>query len=738
RPRLLERLVTDGRGPVLYLDPSVHVLATVDDQILSVISRTPLVLAPKALRPLPDDGLRPTQEELLSAGVYDAGFVAVATGAESFLSSWAAAVRHAPKTAASFLVGAPALVEHHVLRDPGIGLSIWNAAGRQLTKDDTDVMHADGTVLRTVHFSGFDPQRPWLLSAEVAERPRALLSEHPLLAELCATYRGELVRQGGSRQRQAYRFARLEDGTVLPDGLREEYHQAFVDAERTGTDTPPAAFGPQWKGFLRWGAEPVEGLPHSTRWTAALWRDDPALQEQFPDPFAVDATAFREWCAGPGVMSGRVHRDVVPPRADLGAALLDQLGVCVLGTGWMADLVAATARASGVPTSTEPGYPVVLGCGDLTEVPGERYVVAVRIGPCSGADLAGADELWVTSESSRAAHDRVTAIPVRTIALPMLDRPVREDKARASARSANGLANEVVFVTVVDYATERVSNPLGVVSAFLAAFPDRGDVVLLLVVSGFTDNPEAAERLRLATATDPRIRLIEQPTSVPFLIDAADWLVSLHRGDGAGADSIAWWLADTAVRGVPVITSAHGSAVEVFDEETAVLVPCRQGGSEPDIQVAARLLREVAGDPDIADRVARAARWHLLRAYALTRVAEQLREHVEHAYRTWRSRRSAQRPTRDADPLGPLHSARHALLRQPDVGASSKVPMAPALRKAVLRVLSHYDSHLRDVLGTVLDGMERTAAELLNRQEEIRDSGGLGELTNLRAQLDKL
>jgi FkbM family methyltransferase len=737
RPRLLERLLAEG-NPVLYLDPSVYVLGSVVDQVLKASSQKPLVLVPKVLRPLPDDGLRPAPEELLSDGVYDAGFVAVAPGAEAFLRSWAEAVRHAPGSAASFLDGAPALIEHHVLRDPGIGLSVWNAGQRQLTKDDRGTVQAGGAALRTVHFSGFDPQRPWLLSAAVAERPRVLLSEHPLLAELCTSYRGELVRNGLSRDHSGYGFAQLEDGTVLPDGLRREFRRACLAAERSGAEPPAAAFGAGQSDFLEWASIPAHGSPNSTRWAAAVWRDDPVLREQFPEPFTVDATAFREWCAGPGVASGRVHPDVLPARPGADTALLDQFGVSVLGDGWVADLVATTARASGLPTATEPGYPVVLRCDEATEVHGERYVIAVRTGPTSSDDLADANELWVTSESSRKALERPDGIPVRTIALPILERPVREDKARAAARSAHELTDEVVFAVVVDHAAERVGNGLGAVSAFLSAFPDRPDVVLLIAVSGSAEHPEAAERLRLATATDSRVRLVERPISLPFLLDAADWLVSLHRNDGAGADPIAWALAEAAVRGVPIVASAHGAVTELFDDDTAVLVPCHHGGAEPDIDAAAKLLRDLADDPEIADRMARSGRWHLLRAYALTRVADQLKERVEHAYRTWRARRSASRPGNDSDPLGPLHSAKHALLRQPDVGVASKMPMAPALRKAVLRVLNHYDNHLRDVLGTVLDGMERTAGELLRRQDEIREVGGLIEIEGLRAEFERL
>jgi FkbM family methyltransferase len=735
RPRLLARLLAD-RGPVLYLDPSVHVVDAIADQVVPALGRKPLVLVPRVLRPLSDDGMRPTPEELAAAGVYDSGFVAVAPGAEAFLHAWFETVRQAPEAAAKFLDSAPALVDHEVLRDAGIGLSVWSAGQRQLTKSDAGALLLDGRPLRTVHFNGFDPQRPWLLSADVTARPRVLLSEHPLLAELCTSYRNELVRHGLGQDRGEYGFGQLSDGTILPTGLRAEYRRALLAAERSGEVPPAPAFGTAQADFVAWAAEEVEGRPGSTRWAHAVWQDDPALRGQFAEPFGADSQAFREWCAGPGVASGRIHLDAVPKRPGTETTLLEQLGVSVLGSGWIADLVAASARASGLPAATEPGYPVVLLCDAEVSAPAERYVVAVRTGPGPIGGQADVNEVWVTSETTRAALEQSISVPVRTITLPVLDRPVREEAARTASRTAHDIGDEVVFATVVDHSAERVGNALGAVSAFLAAFPDREDVRLVLAVSGAAEHPESAERLRLATATDPRIRLVEDPISLPFLLDAADWALSLHRG--GGSDLIAWGLTEAAARGVPVIASAHGAVTELFDEDTAVLVPCHHGGTEPDIDVAAKLLREVADDPEIADRLSRTGRWHLLRAYSLPKVADQLKERVEHAYRTWRARRSASRGGNDTDPLGPLHSAKHALLRQPDVDVASRMPMAPALRKGVLRVLNHYDNHLRDVLGTVLDGMERTAGELLRRQDEIREVGGLVELESLRADFERL
>ncbi|WP_141978972.1 FkbM family methyltransferase [Saccharothrix saharensis] len=864
RPKLLEQLLGQG-VPVLCLDPWVQVLGPLTDVVESAVRRGPLVLLPRALRPLPDDGLRPTPTELLETGVFDPGFLLVAPGAEPFLRSLADQLRRTPDATKAVLDMAPALVNLHVLRDATVGLSVWNAAQRDLHRRPDGTLTTLGEPIRTVHFAGFDPHRPWLLSADFTDRPRVLLSEHPLLAELCTTYRAELVRKGHSPQRVRYGFGQLADGTQIPDALRADYRttarshpgsafspegwtpgeppapepatppndvrpsatppttngtaaaappaEATPATDRPATDatngtavptgrpepptpaadqvervaspgssgtlpppaageverapgdqperaaadrpepaalpesstapsstdqparpstpgsttrpaagpaaspartTPPPAFGPDGgAGFVAWASEPAPDLPGSTRWAAALWRSDPALRTQFPDPFGADAPAFRDWCASVGVAAGRLPVDAVPRPRTEATVLHDQLGVSVLGTGPIADLVHAAARASGLPTSTTAGYPVVIRVGGTTErVPDSRFVVDYLLDDEQPTDAA---ELWVPSETTRATLERQGGPTVRVLPLPV---PPAEDQPRESHEG-------VIFGALADHAVDRAGNVLGAVSAFLSAFPDRNDVTLRIEVTHADAHPEAAERLRLATAADPRIELVDT-------LGPVDCLVHLHRG--GACDRIAHTLAGHAARATPILTSDHGAVAEQFDKAAAIFVPCRQG-VEPDVQAAAKLMRALADDLPTAVAIGIKGRDHLRATRDVAKIGEVLRDRVEHAYRGWRARRAKPAPT--VDPLKALHSAKHALLRQPDVGTASRTPMAPQLRKVVLRVLDHYDNHMRNVLTSLVDGVERTVSEVVRRQDDMSTGIGLGELEVLRAELEQ-
>ncbi|HEY4018343.1 MAG TPA: FkbM family methyltransferase [Pseudonocardiaceae bacterium] len=737
RPILMHWLVTatDTSGPVLHLDPAVLVLAPLVEPVLAGLVQRCVVLLPRVLKPLPEDNRRPDAADLHAAGLFDPALIAVNRGAEDFLRSWTEHVL--ADGSAAFLDGASVLVDHHVLRDPGIGLSVFNAGQRALRADENGRVTVDGGALRSVHFTGFDPTRPWLLSADIDDRPRVLLSEHRLLARLCAGYVNALTAAIDPSEPAA--IEQRIGPARLPAALRAQYRAAWVAADRDGEKPPPP-----WQGdgaeFAQWACAPVPGHPTSTRWAMAFWQDDPDLRRRFPHPLQADATAFRDWCAGVGVPSGALPPDAVPLAPTASAPLTDTLGVSVLGTGPVATLIRAAATASGLPVSDAPDYPVLISC-DANSVPsdlaGARYLVAVPENPAALPAFPDVDEVWALSTAGKAGLDGVLNATVHTMTLPILDAGERDPIALAEAREKLGWPGDdpelVVFAGIADHAHERVDNALGTVAAFRAAFPDSGDVRLLLLLRGVADHPDVAERLRMAVAPDDRIRLIEDPESTDraLWLDTANCLISLHRAEHSGAERVMLTLAEPAARGIPLVCTENGAAGELLSTGGSLLV------GEADSAAAVEALRAAAGDVDAADHLGQLGRAELLRAHSVGVAGKQLRNRVEQAYHAWRASRAVERPELMSDPLRPLRSARHVLLREPDVTAQHKVPMAPALRKAVLRVLNHYDAHLRAMLTTLMDGVERTSEELLRRQD-LATGGEPAEVGMLRDRLDRL
>jgi FkbM family methyltransferase len=316
----------------------------------------------------------------------------------------------------------------------------------------------------------------------------------------------------------------------------------------------------------------------------------------------------------------------------------------------------------------------------------------------------GVDELWVPWPAPPG---------VPSVVLPVPDQGERDEDERTEALANLGIPAGAVFTSFVDHDEGCCANETDVVAAFRDAFKDRSDVTLLLAVRGAADQRAAAERLRLATSHDRRVRLVEAESAHRQAVDAADWVVLLHGKECAATTE----LSAVAARGVPLITTNVGVAAELFDSDSVAYVSYVDGQGEH-VRHAARLMRELAPDLARADKLGAAGRACVLGRRSVELSSEQLRERVEHAYRTWRvehGRRLAGEP----DPFAPLQAARHALLRQPDVDVGHRIPMAPALRKAVLRVLAHYDNHVRSTMGSIVDSVERSTREVVRRQEEL-------------------
>ncbi|GAA3535865.1 FkbM family methyltransferase [Amycolatopsis ultiminotia] len=781
KPYLLRELLRESAAAI-YLDPDIELFAPITE-VGELADEHDIVLAPHFLTPLPQDGLEPDDAVIMGTGMFNLGFIGVGRGAGPFLDFWAGRLRHdaivAPEqqlfTDQRWVDQVPSLFRHHVVTDPGYDVAYWNLHERPIAREADGALTAGGAKLRFFHFSGYRPEKPWLLSFHCARKPRVLLSHNDDLRAICDAYGAKLREAGYAESLDSipYGFKDFRDGTPVPKLARRVFREGWIKAERKDKPAPPHAYGEDGGQALReWLATPEDqgqAAAGLNRLTHAIWTSRIDLQMAFPHPYGDDADSFRHWCTGSGVAEAGLPEwalpgdpvDTHPPHDEFGVNLLGYL-TAELGLGEMGRIVLEAIETGGVPVASvleekavsnrtgierpatvgDPRFPISVFAvnADQTrviltnhpEVGAGRY----RIGlwaweledfPQWQHEAFGMlDEVWTVSDFCRRAIAAHSPIPVKTIPVPVRDPGEPSPPAREQGEPVRFL-----FAFDFNSVAER-KNPWGTVEAFQRAFPGRDDVRLTIKTINAKLHPNTAERLRTAVRGDDRIELVERYLAVSELhelYERSTCYVSLHRSEGFGLT-----VAEAMARAMPVISTDYSSTTEFLDASTGWPVPYRlvavgpdshpyQAGAtwaEPDLAAAAAAMRQVADDPDEAVKRGLRARDTILRDRSMATAAEWMRTEVEQAYRTWQERKhtTAGAPA-PAHPLTPLQQATEALRWRPEAGTASRLPLAPALRKAVLRAIDHYDVHQRNVMGALLAATEESNRRLLDRVEGL-------------------
>ena len=304
KPWLLRYLKASSDTEVIYFDPDIEIFAPLDD-VGRLAAEHSIVIAPHVTEPIPRDGLLPRETDILGAGIYNLGFIAVGRGSEPFLHWWAERLKRDAITDPSrmrftdqrWIDFVPGLYAPHILRDRGCDVAYWNLHSRPLTWGH-DGYQVDGEPLRFFHFSGYDPEQPDRLSKFQEDRPRVSFVGNPALRSLCDSYREKLNQAGFAAARQiSYRYAALSDGTPLDECMRYLYREALMLFDRGEGAEPPSAFaGEGDAAFIAWLNEPVATRPHIiTRYMLGFHELRPELQRAFPDPLQRDAEGFSNW-----------------------------------------------------------------------------------------------------------------------------------------------------------------------------------------------------------------------------------------------------------------------------------------------------------------------------------------------------------------------------------------------------------------------------------------------------------
>ena len=303
------------------------------------------------------------------------------------------------------------------------------------------------------------------------------------------------------------------------------------------------------------------------------------------------------------------------------------------------------------------------------------------------------DEVWVGSEFVAEAVAAETSKPVHVLPLG-IELPNAEPLSRAQL----GLPEGFLFLFSFDFLSvfER-KNPLGLVEAFKQAFaPGEGPTLVLKSING-DQKLSALEELRLATADRDDILVVDRYLSAAeknALTATCDAYVSLHRSEGFGLT-----MAEAMALGKPVIATGYSGNLAFMTEENSYLVPHRlvpippgcepypagHEWAEPNLEVAAALLRRVYEHPDEAAAKGARAEQDMRAHHGPDATAGFLKSHLDEI----RGEERSPAPERRGDALERAEEYLASGPRTP-ISAPSRLPGGRFLRRALFRVLRPY------------------------------------------------
>ncbi|MBC7768803.1 MAG: hypothetical protein H7124_08445 [Phycisphaerales bacterium] len=300
KPFCFTHFFAAGADEVVYLDPDLYFLSRMDAVREALAGDADAVLTPHITRPIEDDK-HPNDIDMLRAGVYNLGFLALrrSADAQAFAAWWGERLRTMAVsdiqrglfTDQKWCDLLPCFVPRtRVLNRPGYNLAYWNLMHRPVAKSG-ETWTAAGEPISFVHFSGAS-----FTDANVFSKHQNRYDANSIgaLRGLYDAYR-DLVRENGMGSGPNYRYSFDYDAQgrrVAPvlrqlyrDEIAGDHPQVSPDAERIySLANEPAPDVQRFAG------------PLVTRLMHRIWKSRPDLQAAFDLNSEAGQRGLEDWC----------------------------------------------------------------------------------------------------------------------------------------------------------------------------------------------------------------------------------------------------------------------------------------------------------------------------------------------------------------------------------------------------------------------------------------------------------
>jgi glycosyltransferase involved in cell wall biosynthesis len=651
KARCFQHLFASGEIELVYLDPDIYVFSRLSVIENNFAAGATIQLTPHILEPLAKGSGQPDDLAILRSGVYNLGFLALASSKETddFLVWWDGKLKNQclrdPSTGVfadqKWMEYAPVfMTKSVVIRDEAYNVAYWNLQHRTIEQASGATWLVNGRPLAFFHFSGYDTRQMLRLS----KHETRFGTTKGDLADLLRFYAGRLDAHGHEMAvRLAFQQPRFVGGETWDPICRALFRWKSAN----GTEWFYPLSDPS---FLAWMGAQEPGQPFP-RYLEILFRMRPDVLEAYPDVPGKDFGGLLSWLENSGPPEMGIDQKLL---AAIGIVSLDQqalrrlnyvghlrahLGIGEAARGYVAALIDAGVPTNLVDVSSSveadnDSYDIVrrhglnqfsasadvtiwhVNADQLPEVVG-RYEPAVRSRRNIGiwAWETGefpqiwhnrfrlVDEIWVGSHFM--AHAVAPAAPCPVMVMPhVVEVPDIEPEPDWLRKSPD----EFVFLTQFDYrSVVHRKNPEAAVAAFLQAFPGKEKVRLIVKSINASVAPDHFERMH-QTYEDPRITFWDETLDTEAryrLLVSADCFISLHRAEGFGLS-----LAESMAYGKLVIATGWSGNLEFMDPSNSVLVPFelvplrRSYGpypagttwAEPEVAFAAAAMRRAVED----------------------------------------------------------------------------------------------------------------------------------------------
>lgn len=701
KPSVLKQLVK-LHDCVFYIDPDIKVFSS----LLPLVEKTMehgWSLTPHSMKPIDRNERQPTEQEIKGAGIYNLGYIGVSKNATEMLEWWAERLRRdciidVPNqlfTDQRWMDMAVGIFPVHIERSTSYNVAYWNLDHRHLWKDG-DTYMVDDDVLRFFHFSGYDPLNPHWISKYQLGRPRVLMSDNAVMAELFVDYgdqmlaiRNEIADSG------PYGWRDIIPGIQWSKGLRRLLRSELMQAELDGTELPPTPYGDDGiQPFFQWlrGVSPSDSSKLPRYLSATYWeRGD--LVHHFPEVRDGHHVRLEQWIYLSGVIENSLIRALHQP-VDQDLLAVDNVentsqkngGVDVfgylkaeLGVGEAGRLVCNALNAAGVPVSAinnmetlsrqkydfktdDIGQYKTLfmainadqlhsACGYLgEEFLKNRYVIGQwfwELGELPKRyqrSFELVDEIWAPTMFIKEAIEKKAPSSVNVVHMPL---PLMTPQVDHSiSREKFGISAGYTFLFTFDFLSVlKRKNVLGVIDAYCAAFsPNDGAVLVVKTINGEKRLPEL-EKVRWKIKDRKDIIIIDEYFDVEkssALMNICDCYVSLHRSEGLGLT-----MAEAMLLGKPVIATAYSGNMDFMTSETSLLVPwiytdvgdgaegypSDSQWAEPDLTVAESMMRELFLNREFGLELGDRARKDLQSRFSPEVTGERMKKRLEKIWR---------------------------------------------------------------------------------------------------------